>query len=106
LEANQLTSITGRRIRREDYRRCEIDFQLELARGASFIASSTSKDTLQRSVDETICEFAHIYGMPEAVVFCSVLSDRLIIRGRIDAASAVNRIISQNRFGALVTRPL
>ncbi|MFC0396964.1 hypothetical protein [Paraburkholderia rhizosphaerae] len=94
MEAIQLTSIARRRIRHEDYRRCEIDFQLELARGASFIASSMSKETLQRTVDETICGFAQMHGPSAAIVFCSVLSDRLLSRGRADAAAIVKRSVN------------
>jgi hypothetical protein len=72
-----------------DYRRCEIEFQLELARGTSFIASSMCEATLRCLVDETVRDFVQAHGSTAAVAFCNVLSDRLVRRQRPDAAAAV-----------------
>ena len=82
-----MNSNSRKRIRHEDYRRCETDFQLELARGASFIASSMTRETLQRSIDETVREFSQTHGATDAFLFCNVLADRLSRRGRADAVA-------------------
>jgi hypothetical protein len=72
--------------RQKSYRQCEIDFQLELSRGVSFITSSGTFSSLRLLTEETIAGFLRSHGPRRLFIFCVVLADRLNIRGRPDAA--------------------
>ncbi|MGT2477280.1 hypothetical protein [Paraburkholderia terrae] len=71
------------------FRQCEIDFQLELARGASCIASCCSDASLQRLVQETVLCFVKTHGPERFTVFRSLLAARLTARGQPKAAAIV-----------------
>ena len=74
------------RNRRVLYRQCEIDFQLELSRGTSCISSCQTERGLHALVQETLPD-AH--GPERFTSLRSLLVDRLIVRGRPDAAAMV-----------------
>lgn len=69
--------------------RCETDFQLELARGTSHIASSMTADSVRRSIHEELDGFVKLHGLTRLQEFREVLSDRLHGRGKCDAAKLV-----------------
>ncbi|MGT2477607.1 hypothetical protein [Paraburkholderia terrae] len=71
------------------FRQCEIDFQLELARGASCIASCCTDASLQRLVQETVLCFLQTHGPERFTVFRSLLAARLVARGQPKAAAIV-----------------
>jgi hypothetical protein len=68
------------------YRQCEIDFQLELSRGASCIASCETEASLRDQVEETVRSFLQIHGPGRFAEFRGSLANKLIARGRRDAA--------------------
>lgn len=65
----------------------EIDYQLELARGASVIASMLSAENLAAAIGETLTAFESAYGTTELHIFIPLLSQRLVNRDRSDAAN-------------------
>ncbi|SIT35879.1 hypothetical protein BN2476_70037 [Paraburkholderia piptadeniae] len=67
-------------------RQCEIDFQLELSRGASCIASCETEASLRDQVEETVHCFLQIHGPGRFAEFRGSLANKLIARGRRDAA--------------------
>lgn len=70
-------------------RQCEIDFELELSRGASCIASCWTDTSLQHLVEETVLCFLETHGPERFSIFRSLLADRLTARGRPKAAAVV-----------------
>ncbi|CAB3751248.1 hypothetical protein [Paraburkholderia humisilvae] len=73
----------------ERRRRCEEIYQLELARGASHIASCITAESTMRSVDEVLQDFARAHGVQDCQSFCKTLANRLHIRGCANAAKLV-----------------
>jgi hypothetical protein len=69
--------------------RCETDFQLELARGTSHIASSMTPDSVRQSIREALDGFVKLHGLTRLHEFREVLFDRLHVRGKGDAAKLV-----------------
>jgi hypothetical protein len=65
----------------------EIDYQLELARRASVIASMLSAENLAAAVGETLTAFESTYGTTELQIFIQLLGQRLVNRDRSDAAN-------------------
>lgn len=65
----------------------EIDYQVELARGASVISSMLSAENLAASIGETLTAFESAYGTAELQVFMQLLGQRLVNRDRSDAAN-------------------
>jgi hypothetical protein len=68
---------------------CEIDFQLELSRGASWISSCQTEASLRSLVRETLLGFLETHGAERFPAFRASLADRLTARGRIDAAAII-----------------
>ncbi|CAB3800909.1 hypothetical protein LMG28688_05273 [Paraburkholderia caffeinitolerans] len=62
---------------------------LELARGASHIASVLSAETLDAAVHEVMQEFAAAQGSAELDAFCWLLAERLEKRGCAAGAARV-----------------
>jgi hypothetical protein len=71
------------------YRRCEVDFRLELSRGATCIASSRTRESLRMLIRETLDAFIETHGAAQLPVFRTILAERLVARGRPDAADEV-----------------
>jgi hypothetical protein len=67
----------------------EAKYALELARGASVIASTRSEESLAQAVNETLTDFLANHGSEEFDGFVHVLADKLIQRDRADAAGAL-----------------
>ncbi|RZF26486.1 hypothetical protein EVC45_27550 [Paraburkholderia sp. UYCP14C] len=77
--------------RRLSYSQCEIDFQLELSRGASCIASCQQDASLREEVERTVLTFLETHGANRLEAFLDVLAARLDARGRRDVAEYVRR---------------
>jgi hypothetical protein len=71
------------------YRQCEVDFELELARASSYIASSIKATTLTQTIEEILHAFLSAHGPDSTTGFQMVLADRLRARSRPDAAQQV-----------------
>ncbi|MGT2477608.1 hypothetical protein [Paraburkholderia terrae] len=67
----------------------EIDYQLELARGASVIASMLSAENVAAAIDETLSGFLGAYGTTDLKPFIQLLDQRLMARNRSDAAATL-----------------
>lgn len=80
---------TGEPLVRRRHRQCEVDFQLELSRGASCIASSRTHESLRAQIDETFGIFLETYGAERLQDFRVLLASRLVARNRPDAADEV-----------------
>ncbi|AXF06129.1 hypothetical protein CUJ88_48560 (plasmid) [Paraburkholderia hospita] len=65
----------------------EMDYQLELSRGASVIASMLSAENVAAAVGETLTAFESAYGTTELQIFIQLLGQRLVNRDRSDAAN-------------------
>lgn len=70
--------------------RCEIDFQLELSRGASCISSCRTDESLHKLVQETLDSFLETHGPERFLPFRSLLAQRVIARDRPDAAVVIS----------------
>ncbi|MFP6560051.1 hypothetical protein WJ542_17380 [Paraburkholderia sp. B3] len=68
---------------------CEDQYRLELARGASHIASTLSAQSRAAAIAEVVDGFVLQYGETDLAVFLEVLADRLMQRGANEAATAV-----------------
>lgn len=68
---------------------CEDQYRLELARGASHIASTLSAQGRTDAIAEVADGFVLQYGETNLAVFLEVLADRLMQRGADEAATAV-----------------
>lgn len=67
----------------------EIRYTVELARGASVIASTLTQSSLMQAVGETMSSFVASNGRGDLDGFVEVLRDRLIRRNRTDAADTL-----------------
>lgn len=67
----------------------EEKYSLELARGASVIASTLSDASLLNAIDETLSAFCARYGRDDLEAFVLALAERLTQRNRPDAADLV-----------------
>ncbi|MGT2472129.1 hypothetical protein [Paraburkholderia terrae] len=83
--------MTSRSKRRHDQAiaEAEVDYQLELARGASVIASTLSRQNMVAAIEETLCAFVSTHGTPDLDIFTELLRQRLRARNRLDAADAL-----------------
>jgi hypothetical protein len=81
--------MTSREKRKHDLAvaQAEVGYQLELARGASVIASMLSADNMAASIEETLSEFVSAYGTTDLKIFMLLLGQRLMARNRTDAAN-------------------
>ncbi|WP_245616691.1 hypothetical protein [Paraburkholderia acidipaludis] len=68
---------------------CEDQYRLELARGASHIASTLSAESRVHAIAEVVDGFVLQYGENDLAVFLEVLANRLTLRGANEAAAAV-----------------
>ncbi|MFP3557502.1 hypothetical protein SB861_43470 [Paraburkholderia sp. SIMBA_049] len=64
----------------------EVGYQLELASGASVIASMLSTQNTAAAIEETLSAFVSAYGTTDLTIFTQVLGQRLAARNRTDAA--------------------
>ncbi|MEI6003464.1 hypothetical protein H3V53_42295 [Paraburkholderia bengalensis] len=67
----------------------QFDFQLELSRGASCIASCQTDESLRQEVQSTVLSFLETHGPASLEMFRDVLAVKLSARGRRDAAMYV-----------------
>jgi hypothetical protein len=69
----------------------ETRYTLELARGASVIASTLTQSSLTQAIGETLSAFVANHGLGDldGFVLVLVLGDRLIQRDRADAAEMI-----------------
>lgn len=67
----------------------EVDYQLDLARGASVIASMLSRQNMVAAIEETLGAFVSTHGTPDLDIFTQLLHQRLRARNRLDAADAL-----------------
>jgi hypothetical protein len=76
---------TSERRRIADEVRCRQRYEVELAQGASHIASMLYPQTLRDAVQETVRAFADQHGREDLPMFLSALAFQLEYRGRDDA---------------------
>lgn len=67
----------------------ETRYTLELARGASVIASTLTQSSLMQAIGETLSAFVANHGTADLDGFVLVLGERLIQRHRADAAEVI-----------------
>ena len=67
----------------------ETRYALELARGASVIASTLTQSSSMQAIGETLSAFIANHGPEDLDGFVLILSERLIERGRADAAEMI-----------------
>ncbi|MGT2477622.1 hypothetical protein [Paraburkholderia terrae] len=67
----------------------EVRYALELARGASVIASTLSEASLMQAVGDTLSGFVVAHGMADLDAFIYVLGERLMQRDRPDALKII-----------------
>lgn len=68
------------------------EFEAELARGASHIASMLYAESLHAAVQETARTFETSYGREDLELFLQALAEKLETRGRPDAAAVVRSL--------------
>lgn len=71
-------------------------YELELARGASHIASMMYPSTMNTAVDETAREFLTRYGPRDLPIFLAILIEELTKRRRPEAAGRVRRMLMED----------
>ncbi|EIM94673.1 hypothetical protein WQE_43099 [Paraburkholderia hospita] len=76
----------GKRKNDQAAAQAEVGYQLELARGASVIASMLSTQNMAAAVEETLSAFVRAYGTTDLKIFTQLLGQRLTARNRMDAA--------------------
>ncbi|WP_086910479.1 hypothetical protein [Paraburkholderia hospita] len=67
----------------------EVKYNLELARGASVIASTLTEASLMQAVGETLSGFVATHGTEDLDAFVRILGERLNRRDRPDAAKMI-----------------
>jgi hypothetical protein len=75
-----------------DETRCRQKYEVELAQGASHIASMLYPHTLRGAVQETVRAFADRHGRAELRMFLSTLASQLEHRGCDDAVPLVQDV--------------
>lgn len=80
----------------------ESAYSLELARGASHIASMLSAPTQEAAVQEVMHEFVATHGMAELDAFCWLLAERLDKRGCGAGAKKAREFYASSRPHGLV----
>ncbi|MFD1560503.1 hypothetical protein ACFSHT_33510 [Paraburkholderia silviterrae] len=80
----------------------ESAWSLELARGASHIASTLSAATLQAAVHEVVQEFVAAQGSAELDAFCWLLAERLDKRGCVAGATQARDLDTSRLMRELV----
>ena len=83
---------SSERNRIADEVRCRQKYEVELAQGASHIASMLYPHTLRDAVQETVRAFADRHGREELRVFLSALASQLEYRGCDDAVPLLQRV--------------
>ena len=83
---------SSERKRIADEVRCRQKFEVELAQGASHIASMLYPHTLRDAVQETVHAFADRHGREELRMFLSTLASQLEYRGCGDAVPLVQDV--------------
>ncbi|WP_207004816.1 hypothetical protein [Trinickia mobilis] len=76
---------------------CAARYELELARGASHLASTMSYATLEAAMVETVADFVKLHGDDDLPVFLELLSRRLSERKKPEAASAIRILKDSGR---------
>lgn len=76
------------------------EFEAELARGASHIASMLYPESLHAAVQETARTFETSYGREDFELFLQALAQKLETRGRPDAAAVVRSLTESDRPAA------
>jgi hypothetical protein len=71
--------------------------EVELARGASHIASMLYAESLHAAVRETARTFEISYGRDDVELFLLALAEKLEMRGRPDAAAVVRNLTESGR---------
>ncbi|MEM5292407.1 hypothetical protein ACFQ3P_42555 [Paraburkholderia sabiae] len=67
----------------------EVRYAVELARGASVIASTLSEASLMQAVGDTLSGFVVAHGMADLDAFIHVLGERVMQRDRPDALKII-----------------
>lgn len=80
-------------VRTEEARPYKSVFAIELARGASYIASTISPLTRQSAVADVMDEFACIHGGELLPKFCKLLAESLELRGDTEGALVVRHFL-------------
>lgn len=73
-------------------------YEVELARGASHVASTIYEESLLAAVQETIQGFEASYGREDLQIFASALLERLKLRGNALAAGVLDEFIRSGRL--------
>jgi hypothetical protein len=72
-------------------------YELELARGASHIASMLCEESMQTAVRETVLQFEATHGRDELKIFTHALARKLEERGRPKAVEALQRFVKRGQ---------
>jgi hypothetical protein len=83
---------SSERNRIADEVRCRQKYEVELAQGASHIASMLYPHTLKDAVQETVRAFADRHGREELRMFLSTLASQLEYRGCDDAVPLIQDV--------------
>jgi hypothetical protein len=79
-------------IRPIDIARCKAAYAVELARGASFICSTLTSDSLRAAIAEVVNGFRLRYGASDLNAFREALAQKLDSRGCSRGASEVRNL--------------
>ncbi|WP_051377438.1 hypothetical protein [Paraburkholderia dilworthii] len=74
------------------------EYEMELSRGASHIASTLYEESMFAAVSETILEFEAAYGRDDLKSFAHVLLRRLEQRGKPLAGKVLQHVIERGRL--------
>ncbi|CAB3795299.1 hypothetical protein LMG28614_04146 [Paraburkholderia ultramafica] len=79
------------------------NYEVELARGASHIASTLYEESMLAAVRESILEFEASHGRDDLKTFAHALLGRLELRGKPAAAKVLQHFIERGRLPEEVT---
>ncbi|MPW23278.1 hypothetical protein GCT13_42590 [Paraburkholderia sp. CNPSo 3157] len=85
-----MTRRVKRKIGTASLAQAEIGYQLELARGASVIASMLTNENMTAAIGETLATFVGAHGTADLQIFVQLLGQRLVERDRSDAADILS----------------
>lgn len=76
--------------------RYEDKYELDIARGASHVASMLYPHTINKAIEDTVREFQSQYGHEDIQVFLKLLLRELKRRNRPEAVALLKRLIARS----------
>jgi hypothetical protein len=89
-----------------DEARCAEAYEMELARGASHIASMLYEDGIRAAFRETVLLFEDLHGRNDLKIFVHVLLGKLEQRGKEEAVKVLQEFLSRGRLQPISSGPL